>query len=194
MSDKRLKILVGVDFDDQSAAALYYALSIANKSGGELHLTHIAKGKIAAPTDLGLNSPAEIGEGSEARERLERMRAMIGEQVPVQVHVRVGATIESLLAVVRDVLPDFVVMGRHNRGRIAKMFLGSVSGRLAAECPVPVMLAPLPGTEKNLEEPPGPPPAADEGMPAVGHAVTDSTGDLSGVGGASGTSGGVVRY
>ncbi|MFO0577249.1 MAG: universal stress protein [Polyangia bacterium] len=194
MSDKRLKILVGVDFDDQSAAALYYALNIASKSGGELHLTHISKGKIAAPTDIGLNSPPEIGEGHEARERLERMRAMVGEQVPVHIHVRIGPTIETMLAVVRDVLPDFVVMGRHNRGRIAKMFLGSVSGRMASECPVPVLLAPLPGSEKNLEEPPGPPPAADEGMPAVGRAVADSTSDLSGVGSAGGTSGGVVRF
>lgn len=182
MSNSKLKILIGIDFDDTAAAALFWALSIAEKSGAELHLAHIAKGEITAPADVILDDAINLPEGRRAYERVQHLAEVIGNKVPATIHLRIGDPIEGLLAVVRDVRPDFVVMGRHNRGRIARAFVGSVSSKLAAECPVPLMLAPLPGAEKNLEEPPGPPPAADEGMPAVGRAVVDTYGADSGVG------------
>jgi nucleotide-binding universal stress UspA family protein len=182
MSNNQLKILIGIDFDDTAAAALFWALSIAEKSGAELHLAHIVKGELTAPADMILNEVADLPEGRRAYERVEHLAQSLGGKVSAKIHVRIGNPLEGLLAVVRDVRPDFLVMGRHNRGRIARAFIGSVSARLAAECPVPILLAPLPGSEKNLEEPPGPPPAADEGMPAVGRAVVDTYGDNSGLG------------
>lgn len=182
MSNNQLKILIGIDFDDTAASALFWALSIAEKSGAELHLAHIVKGAITAPADLILKDATNLPEGRSAYERVQRLAETIGGKVPAKIHLRIGDPIEGLLAVVRDVRPDFLVMGRHNRGRIARAFIGSVSSRLAAECPVPTLLAPLMGTEKNLEEPAGPPPAADAGMPAVGRAVVDTYGDHSGVG------------
>lgn len=182
MSDNQLKILIGIDFDDTAASALFCALGIAKKSGGELHLAHIAKGEIVAPGDLSFVDAKERPEGRLAYERIQRMAEVLGSKIPVQIHLRIGDPVEGLLAVVRDVRPDFVVMGRHNRGRIARAFVGSISARLAAECPVPTMLAPLLGTEKHLSEPEAPPAAADEGMPAVGRAVFDRYSDASGIG------------
>lgn len=182
MSNNQLKILIGIDFDDTAASALFWALSIAEKSGAELHLAHIVKGALTAPADLILDGVKDLPEGRSAYERMQRMAETVGGKVAAKIHLRIGDPIEGLLAVVRDVRPDFLVMGRHSRGRIARAFIGSVSARLAAECPVPILLAPLPGSEKNLEEPPGPPPAADEGMPAVGRAVVDTYGGDSGVG------------
>ena len=40
-SGNRIEILVGIDFTDSSASALYFALSLAELTSAQLHLSHI---------------------------------------------------------------------------------------------------------------------------------------------------------
>lgn len=170
-SANHIEILVGIDFSDSSASALYFALSFAERTGAQLHLAHIVPSSVSAPVDLGMNLPVDMAEAHEARQRLERMRAMVGSKIDVQLHLRMGDPVDGLLQIVRETRPDMVVLGRHNRGPIGRALMGSISTRLAKRSPVPVLLTPLPGTEKNLEPLPEEPAAADAGMPAVGHGV-----------------------
>jgi nucleotide-binding universal stress UspA family protein len=172
-STNRIQILVGIDFTDTSASALYFALSFAEKTGAQLHLAHFVAGDVTAPIDLGMNLPPELPEAHEARQRLERMRAMIGGKLDVQLHLRIGEPVDGLLRLVRELRPDMVIVGRHNRGPIGRALLGSVSTRLAKRCPVPVLLAPLAGTEKDLEPLPEDAPVVDPALPAVGHGAAE---------------------
>ncbi len=166
-------IAVGIDFSDSSAGAMYHALALAEKLGATLHLVHVAplQGSLAAPTDLGLNIPPEFEEAQQARERLERMRVMLGNKTTVELHLRIGEPVQGFLQLVQELKPDMVVVGSHGRGTVMRLLLGSVSTQLAQRCPVPVLVVPAPGRElpTHASEPVVEPP-----LPSVGEGVSES--------------------
>ena len=163
MSSGKMNILVGVDFSDTSAVAMYHALALAERTSAVLHLAHVVTGDLEIPTDVGMNVPFDLPEVKDARTRLERMRAMIGGKVDVELHLRAGQSVNTMLKLIRELKPDLVVVG---------MLLGSVSMQLTKRSPVPVLIVPAPGREAEIDKPePQMEPAGDAGSPSVGHAA-----------------------
>jgi nucleotide-binding universal stress UspA family protein len=180
MSANTKKIIVGTDFSDSSAVALYHAINLAERLKAQLHIVHITQASLTVPTDLGMNVPPELEEAKQARERLERMRAMIsgGGNLEVELHLRVGQPVTEMLELIREVRPEMVVLGSHGRSAVMRMLLGSVSTELMRRSPVPVLVVPAPGREAELDARPKAevePPPADAGMPAVGQAPAPDT-------------------
>src|SRR5262245_50685713 len=97
MSTSTFKILVGLDFSDASAGAMYHAVTLAERLRGELHLSHITRDAVAAPTDLGFNVPDSFEDARRAREQLERIKAMVAEKVPTAVHLRTGDPVKGMI-------------------------------------------------------------------------------------------------
>lgn len=149
MSSATFHILTGIDFSDSSAGAMYHALTLAERLGAVLHLVHITpmNANLAAPTDLGLNVPAEFREALEARQRLERLRAMLGNKVSVELHVRMGDAVSGIIELARELRPDMIVVGSHGLGAVMRLLMGSVSTQLVRQSPVPVLVVPAPGRE-----------------------------------------------
>lgn len=176
MSANTKKIIVGTDFSDSSAVALYHAINLAERLKAQLHIVHITHASLTVPTDLGMNVPPELEEAKQARERLERMRAMIGGNLEVELHLRVGQPVTEMLELVREVRPEMVILGSHGRSAVMRMLLGSVSTELMRRSPVPVLIVPAPGREAELDaQPKVEPLPADAGMPAVGQAPAPDT-------------------
>jgi nucleotide-binding universal stress UspA family protein len=167
-------ILVGIDFSDSSAGAMYYALTMAERIGAVVHLAHICpvQSHLTVPTDIGMNMPREFESAGEARERLERLRTMIGDKAEVELHVRMGEAVSGLIEVTRELKPDMVVIGSHGRGAVMRMLLGSVSTQLIRRSPIPVLVVPAPGrmaaVEQQHEE------AAEPELPAVGQSPNET--------------------
>lgn len=173
MSSGKMNILVGVDFSDTSAVAMYYALSLAERALATLHLVHVAAAEFEIPTDIGMNAPSEIPEVKEARTRLERMRAMVsgGGKVEVDLHLRAGRPVPTMLRLIEELKPDFVVVGSHGRGAVMRLFLGSVSAELIKYSTVPVLVVPAPGRQAVAS-------AAEPVIePATGPSVGQAVGD-----------------
>lgn len=173
MNQHKIHILVGIDFSDSSMMALQHALKLATHTHARLHLCYIAKGEgFVVDTNLGLNIPATFAEAKEARFRLQRMLGLLGADIDSEVHVRMGnSPVLGLLALIKEIKPDFVVVCSHGKGVIKRTLLGSVSHALAQRSPVPVLIVPTPGREELLNQPE--PPVEPE-LPAVGRAVADS--------------------
>jgi len=175
MSSGKMNILVGVDFSDTSAVAMYYALSLAERTSATLHLVNVVHTDIEIQTDVGMNAPSEIPEIKEARTRLERMRAMIGGKVDVELHLRAGRTVPTMLRLIKELQPEFVVVGSHGRGAMMRVLLGSVSAALTKRSTVPVLVVPAPGREAEADKPEPTIEPAEGGNPAVGQAAGDGS-------------------
>ena len=180
------KIVVCTDFSDSASVALYHAASLAERMQSQLHIVHIsqAEASLIVPTDLGLNVPPQFQEAQQARTRLERLKTMIGSNVDVVVHLRIGQPIHELLAVIRELSPEMVVLGSHGRSPVMQLLLGSVSKELMQHSAVPVLIVPVPGREAELaqkaeaeraQQASTEPLPADAGMPAVGVAPASDT-------------------
>jgi nucleotide-binding universal stress UspA family protein len=192
MSNAKFHILVGIDFSDSSNLAVQHAARMAHAMGARLHLAHIANGEgFVADTNLGMNIPADFPAAKESRTHMQRLLQQLGSGLDGEVHVRLGTSpMAGMLALIKEIKPDFVVVGSHGKGLLRRAFLGSVSNQLAARSPVPVMIIPTPGREEALNQPE--PPAEPE-LPSVGHAVADSSGGSASFGVGS-VGGGDINY
>jgi len=186
MSTFNKKIVVCTDFSDSAAVAMYHAAGLAERMKSQLHMVHISEADVAVtvPTDLGLNVPPQFQEAQQARERMERLKTMIGSHVDVVVHLRIGRPIHELLTVIREIQPEMVVLGSHGRSPVMQLLLGSVSKELMQHSAVPVLIVPAPGREAELAKEAEAeqakqaviePARADAGMPTVGVAPATDT-------------------
>ena len=172
MRSGTFNILVGIDFSDSSAGAMYHALALAERLSATLHLVHVtpAQAHLTVPTDIGFNIPADFEEGREARERLERLRAMISDKVPVDLHLRMGEPVRGLIEIIGELRPDMVVIGSHGRSAVMRMLLGSVSTQIIHRSPVPVLVVPAPGREQAGEQPA----PVESSLPSVGQSPNET--------------------
>jgi len=170
MSTSTFKILVGLDFSDASAGAMYHAVTLAERLHAELHLSHITRDSLVAPTDLGLNVPDTLEEARDAREQLERIRAMIAEKVSTVVHLRTGDPVKGMLQLITELKPNMVVIGSHGKGAVERFLMGSVSTELVQKSPAPVLVIPAPGRAQLLTQAV---PKTETSLPAVGTAVEE---------------------
>lgn len=166
MKSGTFNILVGIDFSDSSAGAMYHAVALAERLDAVLHLCHVAASPaLAVPVDLGLNVPGSFADAQEARQRLERLRALIGPKVNVVLHLRMGDAVSGMIELARELRPDMLVVGSHGFGAVMRLLLGSVSTQLVRQSPVPVLVVPAPGREAAAQEPA---PVVEPPLPSVG--------------------------
>ena len=137
------RIVVGIDDDDSSLAALGFAAREAERDEVPLVLVHTwqmpvpqMEGSVAL-----LASPIEARAGHrrilrEAAQRAQSVRPGIQvEQVMEQ-----GSPASALLHASRSA--SLLVIGTHHRGLLAGAFLGSVSQDVLTQCRIPVCVVP----------------------------------------------------
>jgi len=136
------KIMVPLDGTTFAEHALPLALSIARRSGAELHLVAVSPPLAAAYTEGVFVSTADVE--AEAIERLASyladVRQRLGGEFPVTTAVLEGdiATCLCAHAASRDV--EMIVMATHGRGALARFWLGSVADEVVRHAHLPVLL------------------------------------------------------
>lgn len=132
------------DFSRASAAAFGKAVEMAKGNRAELWLVHVLS-PVIPMTGEGYMSPKvyeqiEASARAQAKRELER-RAAKAKRAGVRVRTLLmsGQTHEQINRAARRTRADLVVIGTHGRTGLAKLFLGSVAGRVVSTAPCPVL-------------------------------------------------------
>lgn len=139
---KLSKILVPVDFSEESKKALNYGLGFARQFGATLVLLHVVE-VIVYPGEIGYGSfmPPMTEEtlAANAKARLETMAKEITLPTPVQTLVRLGSPFTEIVAAAKDEDLDLIVIATHGYTGLKHVLLGSTAERVVRHAPCPVL-------------------------------------------------------
>jgi nucleotide-binding universal stress UspA family protein len=142
--DKIFRIVVGYDFSPEAELALERAVYLS--SGFERAEIHVVSGLDRWGPHADFPHVDTTFEGAEqVRDEVNRRLGVVIEEVRPRsvagyVHIRIEDAADSILAVAAEVRAAMILVGTHSRKGIKRMFLGSVSERVAREASCPVMV------------------------------------------------------
>ncbi len=143
------RILVPVDFSEDSRQALASAAELAGRYGARVDVVHV----FSSPAVVGdVVSPAFGGARlsdymrGEAEAQLRRFIADISglESLVGEVRVLAGDASDRILKVAEESDPDLIVMGTRGRTGLKHVLLGSVAERVLRHAHRPVLVVPAP--------------------------------------------------
>jgi nucleotide-binding universal stress UspA family protein len=137
------RIVHASDFSKASSAAFHKAVELAKSNRAELVLLHVLA-PIVPLTD-GYVSP-QVYEDLDKSARAAASKELTGlvakaKKVGVQAKavLRDGTAHEQIVRAARSPRADMIVIGTHGRTGLAKLFLGSIAGRVVSTAKCPVM-------------------------------------------------------
>lgn len=139
------RILVAVDFSEESRNALKCAAELAAQFNASLTLVHVVEPHFGPPdTDV----PALTGEASDAEEYAEAKLELnaLGEQMlgpcrVVETVVRAGLAFFEITEAAKALGADLIVVGTHGYTGLKRALLGSTAEKVVRHAPCPVLVA-----------------------------------------------------
>jgi len=139
------RLLHPSDFSRASGAAFKKAIEMAKAGRAELMVVHVVSPVLPMAAGDGYVSPKmyeEITASTRAwaQKQLDKLLAKAKQAgVRAKGFVLEGSAHEQIARFARSKHTDLLVMGTHGRSGLAKLFLGSVAGRVVAAAPCPVL-------------------------------------------------------
>ena len=134
------KILLATDGSAHAAEALKFARELAVRDGATVIVVHAFE---HVPSYLGepMKSDLMARYVTAGREIVDQVAAELEDAcVSVEKEILGGPPADAILRVVETHQPDLIVMGSRGLGEVTGLLLGSVSHRVLAHSPVPVMI------------------------------------------------------
>jgi len=141
------KIVVGVDFSEESETAARYGVKIARYTGAEVVLVHagmVLDQQRPGPRGAVAKEWEELVQGqvNADRQRLEELRTRLASSTPQVSHMVIdGFADTGLIDAARSLGADLVITGTHGRTGVKRFFMGSVAERVVRLCETNVMVA-----------------------------------------------------
>ncbi len=143
-----MRYLACVDFSPTAEKVFAAARDRVRHGEGLLVVLHVAAPE---PSFVGYDTPggllsreARTDELAEERRQLdEQVRALrlLGLEVADPI-LRIGPTVETILATADEVDADTIVIGRHRHGRLHDLLLGNTANEVVRSSTRPVLLVP----------------------------------------------------
>lgn len=131
-------ILVPTDFGDASERAREIALELARRFDARVTLLHVWM--VPSPVyGEGLSWPTDELEAASQRALAAALAASVKIYPPTKAVLRLGSAWERIVASVKEMDADLVVMGTHSRRGLSRVVLGSVAEKVVRLSPVPVL-------------------------------------------------------
>lgn len=139
------RILIAVDFSEESRQALVCAAGLAARFDASLTLVHVVEPHFGPPdTEL----PELTGAGSDAEQFAEAKLDLsaLGEQMlgpcrVVETVVRAGLAFFEITEAARALSADLIVIGTHGYTGLKRALLGSTAEKVVRHAPCPVLVA-----------------------------------------------------
>jgi len=147
------RILVPIDYSDNSKAALAYGAELALGFGASLDIVHVWDRPTYLTDAVMVQRPGEAHKpiGELIRENAERDMAEFLNEVSLPATLSVtrrlvsGEPASALLAELKKGEHDLVVLSTHGRTGLAHLLLGSIAEKLVRLSPIPVLTVPIRG-------------------------------------------------
>lgn len=139
MTSERTLILVPVDFQAASNAALNTALELSAPLRATIVALHVQDSLFAGPAELP-TSLVERAPDDERRHLNEsRLQDLCSRFAGIEPMLRTGSPEAEIMRAIRELSPALVIMGTHGRSGLSRIMLGSVAEYVVMRSPVPVM-------------------------------------------------------
>lgn len=138
------KMMVAVDFSEQSEATISYAAKLAHDLDASIVLVHIMDKRTADPTlwaytfDIVQNSEEEQIADRKARLSELALKAEASSWVTKQI-VCSDVPYRGLLKAIEAEHPDLLIMATKGRGALADTVVGSCAQKMYRRCPIPLL-------------------------------------------------------
>lgn len=138
------RIMHPTDFSPASSAAFVKAVEMAKANRAELTIVHVLSPVMPVPGD-GYISPKvydEIAASTRAwaqKELDRRLAKAKAAGVRAKGLLMGGIAHEQIVRAAKSKRADLLILGTHGRSGLAKLFIGSVAGRVVAAAPCPVL-------------------------------------------------------
>lgn len=141
------RLLVPVDFSEQSRSALRYAVMLAQRFGAHIDVLHVWEMPHFAGMDLMLQAPVVDSEPLEHYVREQAAREMsdflaeenIRDDIHVRQRIEAGDVDVTIIKLAETEGYDLIVMGTHGRTGLAHLLMGSVAEKIIRYAPCPVL-------------------------------------------------------
>lgn len=140
-------IVALVDFSDATFKVLKQVHKVAKAFESKVTLLHVVPMEPVV-VDLGLASPTVLREASpesvsEDHAKLEELRQSLAKfGIDATARQLTGGTADAVMAEIKQLDADLVVMGSHKHGALYDFFVGSVTSDVLKRMTCPVLLVP----------------------------------------------------
>lgn len=144
------RILVPVDYSENSKAAVSAAIGLARELGGSLELVHVwdrptyvSDGVMVRRPGEEQRSLAELIQANAQKDMDDFLESLnLPSDVPVTHRLCSGDPASTLVTELKQRKHDLVVLATHGRTGLIHLLLGSVAEKLVRFSPVPVLTIP----------------------------------------------------
>ncbi len=149
MSERKNKIILPLDFHEQSMIALNQTRSIAKFMNAEIIILYIIESTDLISAMFRKNEQDRIIR-DEVKKKLEVLAAATSEKfgLPVSIRIEKGKVYEQILMVAEEVNARFIIMGKNDVDEGFKKFIGSNTTHVISRARCPVIT--IKGKEHNL--------------------------------------------
>lgn len=138
------KILVGVDFSENSRNCLLYAFEFFKGCGIEMHVVHVVYDPLPEGSYIPHRSVNEMEKSSleYATEELTKFmpRRIMSSGEEIRPVVLKGEPYSTLIEYAQKNGLELIVMGSHGASGLERMFLGSVTDKVIRKSPIPILV------------------------------------------------------
>lgn len=144
------KILVPIDFSENSRVALEYAIFEATHHRAAIDIMHVYFSPRHLSPEMLLDLPQDVKKAMAAHLRKKAEEAMtvflgalnIPEELELKQRLEIGRPMRTIVAIAKRDGHDLIVMGTRGQNRLKNLFLGSVAERVVSRAPCPVVAVP----------------------------------------------------